>query len=127
MGGIFIQKVIKGHIKKNKNKYESREYKKMYLYLVCLTENGFLKIIFLCLFVVRKVGQRKTLFKQRKIGLGFQESVFFYFGWKTLFENYEKFKNIILFADYIKFGPQTFDCYIYFVLNICFSISSLRI
>jgi len=127
LGGIFIQKVIKGHIKKNKNKYESREYKKMYLYLVCLTENGFLKIIFLCLFVVRKVGQRKTLFKQRKIGLGFQESVFFYFGWKTLFENYEKFKNIILFADYIKFGPQTFDCYIYFVLNICFSISSLRI
>jgi hypothetical protein len=32
-----------------------------------------------------------------------------------------------LFADYIKFDPQTFDCYIYFILNICFSISSLKI
>jgi hypothetical protein len=46
---------------------------------------------------------------------------------KTLFESCEKFKNVILFADYIKFGPQTFDCYIYFVLNIYFSISSLKI
>ena len=49
------------------------------------------------------------------------------FGRKTLSENYEKFRNVILFADYIKFGPQTFDCYIYFVLNIYFSISSLKI
>ena len=52
---------------------------------------------------------------------------FFYFGRKTLFENCEKFKNIILFADYIKFDPQTFDWYIYFILNICFSILSFRI
>jgi len=49
------------------------------------------------------------------------------FGRKTLSESCEKFKNIILFADYIKFDPQTFDCYIYFVLNIYFSISSLKI
>jgi hypothetical protein len=35
------------------------------------------------------------------------------FGRKTLSGNYEKFRNVILFADYIKFGPQTFDCYIY--------------
>jgi len=33
----------------------------------------------------------------------------------------EKFRNIILFADYIKFGPQTFDCYIYIYIYIyCF-------
>jgi len=51
----------------------------------------------------------------------------FYFGRKTLSKNYEKFKIIILFADYIKFGPQIFYCYIYFVLNIYFSISSLKI
>ena len=53
------------------------------------------------------------------------------FSWKiwaeTLSESYEKIRNVILFADYIKFGPQTFDCYIYFVLNIYFSISSLKI
>jgi len=49
------------------------------------------------------------------------------FGWKTLSGSCEKFKNIILFADYINFGPPTFDYYIYFVLNIYFSISSLKI
>jgi hypothetical protein len=31
---------------------------------------------FLCLFVIRKVGQRKIFFSQRKIWLGFQESIF---------------------------------------------------
>jgi hypothetical protein len=49
------------------------------------------------------------------------------FGRKTLSGSCEKFRNVILFVDYIKFGHQTFDCYIYFVLNICFSISSLKI
>jgi len=48
-------------------------------------------------------------------------------GRKTLSGSCEKFRNVILFADYIKFGLQTFDCYIYFVLNIFFSISSLKI
>ena len=43
------------------------------------------------------------------------------FGRKTLSGSCEKFRNVILFADYIKFGPQTFD------LNIYFSISSLKI
>jgi len=36
-------------------------------------ENGFLETtfqIFLCLFVIRKVSQRKTLSSQRKIWLG---------------------------------------------------------
>jgi len=44
------------------------------------------------------------------------------FGWKTLSESYEKFRNVILFADYIKFDPQTFDCYIYIYIYIyiCF-------
>jgi len=46
---------------------------------------------------------------------------------KTLSGSCEKIRNVILFADYIKFGPQTFDCYIYFVLNIYFSIWSLKI
>ena len=97
---------------------------------VCLPESSFRETTFqtfLCLFAIRKGGQRKTLSSQRKIWLGFQESVFLYFRRKTLSGSCEKIKNIILFANYIKFGPQTFDCYIYiyFVLNICFSISSL--
>jgi len=138
----------------------------------------------MCLFAIRKVGQRKTLSgqwktlsNQRKIWLGFQESVsllavFVFrkvvsgkqlfklsyiclsleklvngkhfsvkgkfglvsrkvFSWKIWAEN--TFRKIVknlemsLFTDYIKFDPQTFDCYIYFVLNIYFSISSLKI
>jgi hypothetical protein len=42
-------------------------------------ESGFQEIIFqtfLCLFAIKKVGQRKTLSSQRKIWLYFYESVF---------------------------------------------------
>ena len=46
---------------------------------------------------------------------------------KTLSGSCKKFRNVILFADYIKFDLQTFDCYIYFVLKIYFLISSLKI
>jgi hypothetical protein len=97
--------------------------------LFCLTESGFLKTTFqtfLCLFIIRKVGQRKTLSSQRKIWLGFQKSVFPLFWRKTLSGSCEKFRNVILFADYIKFGSQTFDCYIYFVLNIFFQFYPLE-
>jgi len=46
---------------------------------VCFPESDFRETTFqtfLYLFAIRKVGQRKTLFSQRKIWLGFQESVF---------------------------------------------------
>jgi len=46
---------------------------------VCFPEFTFWKITFqtfMCLFAIRKVGQRKTLSSQRKIWLGFQKSVF---------------------------------------------------
>jgi len=48
------------------------------------------------------------------------------FGRKTLSGSCEKFRNVIICC-YIKFDPQNFDCYIYFVLNIYFLISSLKI
>jgi hypothetical protein len=64
---------------------------------------------------------------KRKFGLIYRKVFSFYFGQKTLSGSCEKFRNVMLFANYIKFGPQTFDCYIYFVLNIYFSISSFRI
>ena len=51
----------------------------------------------------------------------------FYFGRKTLSINCEKFKNIILFADYVKFDPQTFDCYIFCSNLFSSSNSSLKI
>ena len=67
---------------------------------------------FLCLFAIRKVGQRKTLSSQRKIWLGFQESVFLENLDGKHFPEVVKNLEKSLFADYIKFDPQTFDCYI---------------
>ena len=90
---------------------------------VCFPENGFREItfqIFLCLFAIKKVSQWKTLFSKRKIWLGFQESVFLKnFGGKH-FPKVVKNLEMLLFTDYIKFYPQTFDRYIYFVFNIYF-------
>jgi len=97
---------------------------------VCFPESGFREITFqtfLCLFTIMKVGQWKTLFSQRKIWLGFQESVFLENLGEKHFPKVVKNLEMSLFADYIKFDPQTFYCYIYFVLNIYFSISSLKI
>jgi len=97
---------------------------------VCFLESGFRETtfqIFMCLFAIRKVGQRKTLSSQRKIWLGFQESVFLKNLGGKHFPEVVKNLEMSLFADYIKFDPQTFDCYIYFVLNIYFLISSLKI
>ena len=74
-----------------------------------------------------KVGQRKTLSSKRKIWLGFQESIFLKILGGKHFSEVVKNLKMSLFADYIKFDPQTFDCYIYFVLNIYFSILSLKI
>jgi len=62
---------------------------------ICFPENGFRETTFqtfLCLFVIRKVGQRKTLSgqrktlsNQRKIWFGFQESVFLLFWTENTF------------------------------------------
>ena len=100
-------------------------------------KSDFQKIIFkfscVCLLLEKLVNEKhfpineKHLPVKEKFGLVFRKMFSFYFRRKTLSGSCEKFRNVILFADYIKFGPQTFDCYIYFVLNICFSISSLRI
>jgi len=86
-----------------------------YLGYVCFLESGFWETTFqtfLCLFIIKKVDQRKTLSSQRKIWLGFQESVFL----KNLdgkhFPEVVKNLEMSLFADYIKFEPQNFDCYI---------------
>jgi len=68
--------------------------------------------LWLCLFSIRKVGQRKTLSSQRKIWLGFQESVFLENLGGKHFPEVVKNLEMSLFADYIKFNLQTFDCYI---------------
>jgi len=64
------------------------------------------------LFTIKKVGQRKTLSCQRKIWLGFQGNVFLENLGGKHFPEVVKNLEISLFADYIKFDPQTFNCYI---------------
>jgi hypothetical protein len=93
----------------------------------------FFKFFYICLSLEKLINEKhfsangKHFPVKEKFSLVFRKVFFFYFGRKTLSESCEKFRNIILFDDYIKFDPQTFDFYIYFVLNIYFSISSLRI
>jgi len=60
----------------------------------------------MCLFVIKKVGQRKTLSSQMKNLTLFPWKCFpENFERKTLSGSCEKFRNVILFTDHIKFGP----------------------
>jgi len=83
--------------------------------------------LFICVYLPLGKLLTENTFQSKKHLAWFPEKCFpRKFRWKTLSGSCEKFRHIILFADYIKFGPQTFDCYIYFALNIYFSISSLK-
>ena len=66
------------------------------------------------LFVIKKVDQWKIFFIKKKFYLIFKKLYIFFF-LKTLSGSCEKFKNIILFDDYIKFDIQIFVYYVYFV------------
>jgi len=77
-------------------------------------------------FSLEKLINGKHFLIKRKFGLVSRKVFSFYFGWKILFRSWEKFRNIILFVDYNKFGPQNFDCYIFY-FKFFFSISPLRI
>jgi len=98
----------------------------MFVFLKIVSEKLFFKFSCVCLSLEKLINKKYFPIKE-KFGLVFKKVFSFYFGRKILSGSCEKFRNVILFADYIKFDPQTFDCYIYFVLNICFSISSFRI
>jgi hypothetical protein len=69
----------------------------------------------MCLFAIRKVDKRKT-FQSKKNLAWFPGKCFsFYFGRKTLSKSCEKFRNIILFVDCIKFGHHSFDYYLFYL------------
>ena len=78
-----------------------------------------LKFFCICLLIKKLINKKyfpineKHFSIKKKFGLVSRKIISFYFERKTLFENYEKFKNVIIFTDYIKFDHQTFDCYIY--------------
>jgi len=92
--------------------------------IISFLESHFLNFFYVYLLLKKFVNKKHFPIKE-KFSLISKKVFSFYFGRKTLSGSCEKFRNVILFADYIKFDPQTFDCYIYFVLNIYFSISSL--
>jgi len=61
-----------------------------------------------------------------KFGLVSRKVFFFYFERKTPSGSCEKFRNVILFVDYIKFGSQTFDCYIFLFWILVFQFHPLK-
>ena len=83
------------------------------------------------LFTIKKNCNEKYFSVKEKFNLNFIKAFF----WVLFFKNYEKIKNILLFIDYIKFDPQSFDCHIFcfkffkniFLFSFFSSISSLRI
>ena len=78
-------------------------------------EKSLSKLSCVCL-PLKKLANGKHFPVKEKFGLVSRKVFFFYFGRKTLSRSCEKIRNVILFVDYIKFGPQTFDCYIYIYL-----------
>jgi len=69
------------------------------------------KLSCVCLLLEKLVNGKYFSVKE-KFSFVSRKVFFFYFLRKTLSGSCEKFRNAILFADYIKFDPQTFDCYI---------------
>jgi hypothetical protein len=66
------------------------------------------KLFYVCLSLEKLINEKHFQVKG-KFGLISRKVFSFYFGWKTLSKSCEKFRNIVLFADYIIFGPQTFN------------------
>ena len=63
----------------------------------------------------------KNTFQLKKNLAWFPGKCFLFISGGKYFPEVVKKLEMSLFADYIKFDPQTFNCYIYFVLNIFFN------
>jgi hypothetical protein len=80
----------------------SIRWRLFYLDHVCFSEFTFREITFqtfLCLFVIKKVGQRKTFSSQKKIWFGFQENVFPFIRWRLFY--LDSFFSFLLPKKYI--------------------------
>jgi len=86
-----------------------------------ISKKLFFKLSYIYLLLEKLVNEKyfsingKHFQVKERFDFVFRKVFSFYFEQKILFRSCEKFKNIILFDDYIKFGPQIFDCYIYFL------------
>jgi hypothetical protein len=75
------------------------------------------KLSCVCLSLEKLVNEKHFPVKE-KFDLVSKKLFSYYFGRKTLSGSCENFRNVILFDNYIKFSPQTFDCYIYILVLI---------
>ena len=126
---IFLtetRSTIESEINKIDNLLHNSSIRLCWLLEEWFSRNHFLNFSCVCLPLEKLVNKKHFPVKE-KFGLVSMKVFFWKFRLKTLFGSCEKFRNVILFTDYINFDPQTFDCYIYFVLNIYFSISYLKI
>jgi hypothetical protein len=109
----------------------------MFVFRKVVSGKPLFKLSCVCLLLEKLVNGKHFLVNGKhfpvkgKFGLISRKVFSVYFGRKTLSGSCEKFKNIILFADYIQFGYILIAIYIYIyiyiILNIYFSISSLKI
>jgi len=83
------------------------------------------KLSCVCLPLEKLVNGKHFPVKE-KFGLVSRKVFSFYFELKTIFGSCEKFRNVILFVDYIKSGPQTFDCYIFLFRIFVFQFHPLE-
>jgi len=105
--------------------YNSKRNFKCLIRVRLFIEKSLSKLSCVCL-LLGKLVNGKHFHVKGKFSLIFRKVFSFYFEQKTLSKSYEKFRNIILFADYVKFDPKTFDCYIFYLNIFFFSISSLK-
>jgi hypothetical protein len=109
--------------KKTENTYLKTRKITWAAFISLVFEKSFSKFFCICLLLEKLVNE-KYFSVNEKFKLVSRKVFSFYFEPKILFRSCEKFRNVILFADYIKFGPQTFDCYIY--INIFFQFHPLK-
>jgi hypothetical protein len=94
-----------------------REFFIMFVSRKLIFRKLFSKLSCVCLLLEKLVNEKHFLVNgkhftiKEKFGLVSKKVFSFYFRRKTLSRSCER--NVILFADYIKFDPQTFYCYIY--------------
>jgi hypothetical protein len=85
----------------------------------------FFNFFYIC-FSLKILINKKHFTIKKKINFISKIVISFYFLPETLFRSYKKFRNIMLFTDYIKFDPRTFNCYIFYFESFFFKFHPLE-
>jgi len=92
------------------------QVKNVIVFWKLIFEKLFFKSFCVCLLLKKLINRKyfpvneKYFSVKGKFDLIYRKLFSFYFGRKTLSGSCEKFRNVILFVDYIKFDSQTFNC-----------------